>query len=192
MVIPAFVLLLAATILGAPIFVTLGGAALILLWGDAIPIEMMPIRHYQQVTNASLPAIPMFTLAGYLSGGGRRGQEACARVPDAGGPFPRRAGDRDGSGLRFFHEFHGRFRSHDPRVGRLADAGPPGRALFGTECSRPAHRFRIHRPAVSALPAGDPLRDHRQHRYQSDVPGRPPARDSDGDCRQHLGNFAKP
>ena len=65
-IIPAFILLLAATILGAPIFVTLGGAALILLWGDAIPIEMMPIRHYQQVTNASLPAIPMFTLAGYL------------------------------------------------------------------------------------------------------------------------------
>jgi C4-dicarboxylate transporter, DctM subunit len=66
MVLPALVLLLIATILGAPIFVTLGGAALILLWGDAIPIEMMPIRHYQQVTNASLPAIPLFTLAGYL------------------------------------------------------------------------------------------------------------------------------
>jgi C4-dicarboxylate transporter, DctM subunit len=66
MIVPAFVILLAATILGAPIFVTLGGAALILLWGDAIPIEMMPIRHYQQVTNASLPAIPMFTLAGYF------------------------------------------------------------------------------------------------------------------------------
>jgi C4-dicarboxylate transporter, DctM subunit len=65
-VIPAFILLLAATILGAPIFVTLGGAALILLWGDAVPIEMMPIQHYQQVINPSLPAIPMFTLAGYL------------------------------------------------------------------------------------------------------------------------------
>jgi tripartite ATP-independent transporter DctM subunit len=65
-VIPAFVLLLIATILGSPIFVTLGGAAIILLWGDSIPLEMMPIRHYQQVTNASLPAIPMFTLAGYL------------------------------------------------------------------------------------------------------------------------------
>jgi C4-dicarboxylate transporter, DctM subunit len=66
MVLPSLVILLIATILGAPIFVTLGGAALILLWGDAIPIEMMPIRHYQQVTNASLPAIPLFTLAGYL------------------------------------------------------------------------------------------------------------------------------
>jgi C4-dicarboxylate transporter, DctM subunit len=66
MIIPGLVVLLAATILGAPIFVTLGGAAIILLWGDTIPLEMMPIRHYQQVTNASLPAIPMFTLAGYF------------------------------------------------------------------------------------------------------------------------------
>ncbi len=66
MIVPALILLLAATILGAPIFVTLGGAALILLWGNDTPIEMMPIRHYQQVTNASLPAIPMFTLAGYF------------------------------------------------------------------------------------------------------------------------------
>lgn len=66
MIIPAMGLLLAATVLGAPIFVTLGGAALILLWGNEIPIEIMPIRHYEQVTNASLPAIPMFTLAGYL------------------------------------------------------------------------------------------------------------------------------
>jgi C4-dicarboxylate transporter, DctM subunit len=66
LVIPAMIILLAATILGAPIFVTLGGAALIFLWGDGVPIEMMPIKHYQQVTNASLPAIPMFTLAGYL------------------------------------------------------------------------------------------------------------------------------
>ncbi len=66
MIIPAMALLLAATVLGTPIFVTLGGAALILLWGNEIPIEIMPIRHYEQVTNASLPAIPMFTLAGYL------------------------------------------------------------------------------------------------------------------------------
>jgi C4-dicarboxylate transporter, DctM subunit len=66
LVFPALLLLLAATVLGAPIFVTLGGVALILLLGDSFPMEMMPIRHYEQVTNASLPAIPMFTLAGYF------------------------------------------------------------------------------------------------------------------------------
>jgi C4-dicarboxylate transporter DctM subunit len=66
MVVPGIVLVLAATLLGAPVFVTLGGVAIILLWGDATPLLVMPIRHYEQVTNASLPAIPMFTLAGYL------------------------------------------------------------------------------------------------------------------------------
>ena len=65
-VVPAFVVLFAATILGAPIFITLGGAAIILLWGADTPLTMMPIQHYRQVVNASLPAIPLFTLAGYL------------------------------------------------------------------------------------------------------------------------------
>jgi C4-dicarboxylate transporter, DctM subunit len=65
-VLPGILILLAATILGAPIFVTLGGVAIILLWGDATPLLVMPIRHYEQVTNAALPAIPMFTLAGYF------------------------------------------------------------------------------------------------------------------------------
>jgi tripartite ATP-independent transporter DctM subunit len=74
MIIPAAGLLLAATILGSPIFVTLGGIAVILLWGNEIPTVIMPIRHYEQVTNASLPAIPMFTLAGYLLAEGGAGK----------------------------------------------------------------------------------------------------------------------
>jgi tripartite ATP-independent transporter DctM subunit len=66
LVIPAMIILLAATILGAPIFVTLGGAGLILLFGDGTPIEMMAIKHHTLVVNASWPAIPLFTLAGYF------------------------------------------------------------------------------------------------------------------------------
>jgi C4-dicarboxylate transporter, DctM subunit len=66
MIVPGLILLFAATVLGTPIFITLGGAAIILLWGNLTPLEMMPIRHYEQVTNASLPAIPLFTLAGYF------------------------------------------------------------------------------------------------------------------------------
>jgi len=66
MVVPMMIVLLAATILGAPIYVTLGGAALILLWGDGTPITNMAISHHQQVVNSSFPAIPLFTLAGYL------------------------------------------------------------------------------------------------------------------------------
>jgi tripartite ATP-independent transporter DctM subunit len=63
---PAIATLLAATVLGAPIFVTLGGAAMILFWGDDLPIASIPLDHYRLVTNATLPTIPLFTLAGYL------------------------------------------------------------------------------------------------------------------------------
>lgn len=66
LVAPALVLLGLATLLGAPIFVTLGGAALILFWGDGEPIASIPIDHYRLVTNATLASIPLFTLAGYF------------------------------------------------------------------------------------------------------------------------------
>ena len=63
---PAIATLLVATVLGAPIFVTLGGAAMILFWGEDLPIASIPLDHYRLVTNATLPTIPLFTLAGYL------------------------------------------------------------------------------------------------------------------------------
>ena len=63
---PALVVLGMATLFGAPIFVTLGGAALILLWGEGESIASVPVDHYSLVTNATLPSIPLFTLAGYF------------------------------------------------------------------------------------------------------------------------------
>ena len=63
---PALILLLVATLLGAPIFVTIGGAAMILLHSGEFPIAAVPLKHYSLVTDASLPAIPLFTLAGYF------------------------------------------------------------------------------------------------------------------------------
>ncbi|MCI0419453.1 MAG: TRAP transporter large permease subunit, partial [Acidobacteria bacterium] len=66
MVAPALIGLLAATSLGAPVFATLGGAALILFWGADLPIASIPLDHYRLVINPSLPTIPLFTLAGYF------------------------------------------------------------------------------------------------------------------------------
>ena len=63
---PAIAVLLTATVLGAPIFVTLGGVAMILFWGEDLPIASIPLDHYRLVTNPTLPTIPLFTLAGYL------------------------------------------------------------------------------------------------------------------------------
>jgi C4-dicarboxylate transporter DctM subunit len=63
---PALVALGIATLFGAPIFVTLGGTAMILFWGNGQTIAMIPVDHYRLVVNPTLPAIPLFTLAGYF------------------------------------------------------------------------------------------------------------------------------
>jgi len=66
LVVPGLVALLAAVVLGAPIFVMLGGAALILFWGEDAPIASISLTHYSMVTNPTLPTLPLFTLAGYF------------------------------------------------------------------------------------------------------------------------------
>jgi C4-dicarboxylate transporter, DctM subunit len=64
--------LLAVTALcGAPIFAILGGAALLLFWHEGIPIASVALEHYRMVVNPSLPAIPLFTLAGFALAAGK-------------------------------------------------------------------------------------------------------------------------
>jgi len=64
--VPAFVVLLLAMALGAPIFAILGGAGLILFWRDGSPIASLTVDHYGLITNPTLPTVPLFTLAGYF------------------------------------------------------------------------------------------------------------------------------
>ena len=66
LVLPALVALAIAALLGAPIFTVLGGSAMILFWGQESPIASLALDHYRMVVNPTLPAIPLFTLAGYF------------------------------------------------------------------------------------------------------------------------------
>ena len=66
LVVPGLILLAAATLAGTPIFVLLGGAAVILFLGAGSPLSPLSIDHYSLVTNPSLPSIPLFALAGYV------------------------------------------------------------------------------------------------------------------------------
>lgn len=59
-------ILLVASVLGVPAFVSLGGVALVLFWSADQPIAALPVAHYSLVTNPSLPTLPLFTLAGYF------------------------------------------------------------------------------------------------------------------------------
>jgi len=58
--------LLAALLGGAPIFAVLGGLALALFWQEGQPLASVALSHYQITVNASLPALPLFTLAGLV------------------------------------------------------------------------------------------------------------------------------
>ena len=63
---PALMLLLVAMLAGAPIFAVLGGLALALFWQDGMPLASVSLSHYQITVNPSLPALPLFTLAGLV------------------------------------------------------------------------------------------------------------------------------
>ncbi len=58
--------LLTAILFGAPLFVGLGGLAVLFFWHDAVPIAAIPVEMYRIVVSPTLPTIPLFTLAGYI------------------------------------------------------------------------------------------------------------------------------
>ncbi len=68
---PAIIGLIAAALLGAPIFIALGGAALILFFAEDVSVAAIPVETYRIVVSPTIPAIPLFTLTGYLLAEGR-------------------------------------------------------------------------------------------------------------------------
>lgn len=63
---PAGAALVLGTVFGMPIYAALGGAALLLFAAEGTPISAVPGEAYRMTTSPMLPAIPLFTLAGYL------------------------------------------------------------------------------------------------------------------------------
>ena len=63
---PSLLILLVMAVCGAPIFAVLGSLALALFWSDGLPLASIALSHYQITVNPSLPALPLFTLAGLV------------------------------------------------------------------------------------------------------------------------------
>ncbi len=59
-------LVLAAFLVGAPVFVTMAGVAMALFWRDGTPIAAVPTNTFGLVTSSTLPAVPLLTVAGYV------------------------------------------------------------------------------------------------------------------------------
>ena len=58
--------IVAGAVFGLPIFATLGGIALLLLWSVGQPAATVPDNAYSLMVSEVLPSLPLYTLAGYL------------------------------------------------------------------------------------------------------------------------------
>ena len=68
---PVLAVLGLGMVAGMPIFAVLGGAAVLLFMIDAVPIAAVPVETYRLAVSPTLPAIPLFTLTGFLLAEGR-------------------------------------------------------------------------------------------------------------------------
>ncbi len=66
LLLPGIIVILIGTALGMPIFAAIGGAALLLFFLEGTPIAAVPGEAYRMATSPMLPAIPLFTLTGYI------------------------------------------------------------------------------------------------------------------------------
>ncbi len=63
---PLAVLVLGASLLGAPVFVAMGGVALVLFFSEGTPVAAVSAEVYRLIASPTLPAIPLLTAAGYV------------------------------------------------------------------------------------------------------------------------------
>ena len=63
---PGLIIVIAAAAVGAPIFAVLGGAAVLLFMADGVTPATVLIETYSLSVSPTLPAIPLFTLAGFI------------------------------------------------------------------------------------------------------------------------------
>ena len=68
---PGIAIILAATVLGSPVFAVLGGLAVVLFLRDGVPIAAVPAETYRLAVSPFLAAVPLFTLGGFLLAEGR-------------------------------------------------------------------------------------------------------------------------
>ncbi|MBN1897918.1 MAG: TRAP transporter large permease subunit [Spirochaetes bacterium] len=63
---PFIILIIISAMFGTPIFIVLGGLGLVLFLRSGGSIEVIPNEAYTMLTGPAIPAIPLFTLAGFI------------------------------------------------------------------------------------------------------------------------------
>ena len=63
---PLAIAIVLAALLGAPVFVAMGGLALLMFFKDGTPVGAVSAEVYRLISSPTLPAIPLLTAAGYV------------------------------------------------------------------------------------------------------------------------------
>ncbi len=63
---PLLAVIVMAALVGAPVFVAMGGFALVLFFKDAVPVSAVTAEIYRLMVSPTLPAIPLLTACGYV------------------------------------------------------------------------------------------------------------------------------
>lgn len=71
---PLVILLIIGAAFGTPLFVVLGGIAFLLFAKEAQPLAAIPNEAYSMLISHSIPAIPLFTLAGFILSESKAGE----------------------------------------------------------------------------------------------------------------------
>ncbi len=85
---PGVVVFLVGLFLGAPVFVAMAGLALLLFFSAGTPVAAVPAETYRLVASATLPAVPLLTVAGFLLAAGGAPQRLLRLARAAGGWLP--------------------------------------------------------------------------------------------------------
>jgi tripartite ATP-independent transporter DctM subunit len=64
--VPFLAVILVAAVVGAPVFVAMGGIALLLFFKDSVPVSAVTADVYRLMVSPTLPAIPLLTVCGYV------------------------------------------------------------------------------------------------------------------------------
>ncbi len=63
---PLALVVLGAALLGAPVFVAMGGIAIVMFFSESTPVAAVSAEVYRLIASPTLPAIPLLTAAGYV------------------------------------------------------------------------------------------------------------------------------
>jgi len=64
--VPMLALILLAAVVGAPVFIAMGGVALVMFFKDGVPVSAVTGEIYRLMVSPTLPAIPLLTACGYV------------------------------------------------------------------------------------------------------------------------------